>query len=279
MTQKSVITALLVSLSALALAPIAKADPYQGVVSVDTVEVYRNDHFGVAVRLSNNDINVAGLMVPLHFDGSDLAFDSVSFVGSFITSDVNGVVYSEPQNNYIQITYLPDIAHLPITPIPAPNGIIATVYFTVSGDADPAVVTIDSVNQDSPIWRKVHLSDESGVGTFMPAFIEGAVKIVVPTAVEDCLETSLPTSFGLAQNYPNPFNPSTVIEFSLPASSRAKLEVFNILGQKIETLVDRQMAAGTHRVEFNASRQPSGVYFYRLTHAEGSHTRKMVLVK
>jgi hypothetical protein len=104
------------------------------------------------------------------------------------------------------------------------------------------------------------------------------VKVLVPTGVDDD-PSGLPTAFALAQNYPNPFNPVTVIDFALPKSGQVKLEVFNVLGQLVETLVDKSMPAGNHSVDFNASSKPSGVYFYRLTHQFGSQTRKMVLLK
>jgi len=83
----------------------------------------------------------------------------------------------------------------------------------------------------------------------------------------------------LEQNYPNPFNPSTVIGFGLPTASQVNLQVFNILGQSVVTLVDRPMDAGWHEVEFDGGELPSGIYFYRLRHENGNLTRKMILVK
>jgi len=89
----------------------------------------------------------------------------------------------------------------------------------------------------------------------------------------------LPAEFHLAQNYPNPFNPMTTIEFSLPSAGKTKLEVFNILGQTVATLIDQRLAAGIHQVQFDAGNHPSGIYFYRLSHALGTQTRKMVMIK
>ena len=101
-----------------------------------------------------------------------------------------------------------------------------------------------------------------------------------PTAVDDdSKDNNLPSSFSLAQNYPNPFNPVTTIEYSIPQGSHVKLEVFNILGQSVVTLVDGHQSPGTYTVDFDAFNQPSGIYFYRLTHSEGAETRKMTLVK
>lgn len=94
----------------------------------------------------------------------------------------------------------------------------------------------------------------------------------------------LPTEYSLMQNTPNPFNPETMISFDLPKSSNVKLEVFNMLGQRVTTLVDGELTAGRHTVSFygessDGDELPSGVYLYRLRTGEYSSTRKMVLLK
>ena len=90
---------------------------------------------------------------------------------------------------------------------------------------------------------------------------------------------SLPTEFTLGQNYPNPFNPQTEITFSLPISAHITLEVFNVLGQRVVTLIDGQLSAGHHTATWNASTHSSGVYFYRLTTESFTESRKMLLLK
>lgn len=84
---------------------------------------------------------------------------------------------------------------------------------------------------------------------------------------------------SLLGNYPNPFNPTTDISFSLPAASHVKLEVYNIMGQKVATVIDRFMEAGTHTVKWDGSKAASGVYLYRLEAGEFTETRKMMLLK
>lgn len=98
------------------------------------------------------------------------------------------------------------------------------------------------------------------------------------------LAAELPRAFDLGQNYPNPFNPTTKIEFSLPTGTNVTLEVFNVLGEKVKTLVDGPMAAGSHSVEWNSTNArgetvASGVYFYRIAAGENVATRKMMLMK
>jgi hypothetical protein len=90
---------------------------------------------------------------------------------------------------------------------------------------------------------------------------------------------ALPKQIVLEQNYPNPFNPSTVIQFSLPYTQRVELTVYNLLGQKVESLINEQLSPGLHKIEFNGNRLSSGVYFYRLITDNFVQTRKMILVK
>ena len=94
------------------------------------------------------------------------------------------------------------------------------------------------------------------------------------------IEPSAPISFALLQNYPNPFNPSTLIAFQLPAADHVSLEVLNVLGEKVATLVDEIRTEGLHEVRFDASSFASGVYLYRLKTARGLvDIKKMILIR
>lgn len=103
------------------------------------------------------------------------------------------------------------------------------------------------------------------------------VDVVISTSNENDL--ALPTDFALYQNYPNPFNPSTQIRFDVPENGRVAIEVFNMLGQKVATLVNKDLSAGTHNVSFDASNYSSGIYLYKMTSGNTSITQKMLLVK
>jgi hypothetical protein len=89
----------------------------------------------------------------------------------------------------------------------------------------------------------------------------------------------LPTKFELSQNYPNPFNPSTTIQFSLPKATQLKINVYNTLGERVETIAQGNYEAGYHKVNFNASSLPSGAYIYRIESSEFVQVRKMILIK
>jgi len=88
-----------------------------------------------------------------------------------------------------------------------------------------------------------------------------------------------PHQFALSQNYPNPFNPTTNISFNIPFASDVTLEVFNMQGQRVATLVNGMTSAGSHTVTFNAENLSSGIYMYRLTAGSFVQTNKMMLVK
>lgn len=89
----------------------------------------------------------------------------------------------------------------------------------------------------------------------------------------------IPEAYTLSQNYPNPFNPSTSIEYNLPKASKVKLNVYNVLGQEVATLVNGTVTAGRHSVTFDASRLASGVYLYRIVADNYVSTMKMILLK
>lgn len=92
-------------------------------------------------------------------------------------------------------------------------------------------------------------------------------------------EEGLPTEFALEQNYPNPFNPTTNIRFSIPESGFVTLKVFNVLGQEVATLVNRELAQGAYNFDFDASRLTSGTYLYSITSGNFTQAKKMLLVK
>ena len=98
------------------------------------------------------------------------------------------------------------------------------------------------------------------------------------------LDNELPIQYSLAQNYPNPFNPTTVIRFSIPQNSFVNLGVYNILGQKVRTLLSKEMNAGNFEITWNGENDfneklSSGIYFYRIDAENFNQTKKMILLK
>ena len=107
-------------------------------------------------------------------------------------------------------------------------------------------------------------------------------KLTIPVKVEEFY--LIPFNFTLLQNYPNPFNPLTTIKYSIPRDEKretrnVKLDVFDLLGSEVTTLVNEKQKPGNYEVSWDGSKQPSGVYFYRLICGHYSGTKKMILLK
>jgi len=92
-------------------------------------------------------------------------------------------------------------------------------------------------------------------------------------------DDAIAKEYSLSRNYPNPFNPSTNVKFSIPKSDIVTLKVYNVLGQEVATLINRELAAGSYKVDFNASQLSSGVYFYTIKAGSFTATKKMMLLK
>ena len=129
---------------------------------------------------------------------------------------------------------------------------------------------VDNSYATGNVYRLKQL-DLDGTGHFSDA--------VDPHAVTGVAVKVLPTEYSLSQNYPNPFNPSTVIEFALPKDSHVTLELYNILGQKVMTLVDEVQPAGYHSVKFDGTNLASGMYLYRLSTGQQTFLKKLLLMK
>ena len=93
------------------------------------------------------------------------------------------------------------------------------------------------------------------------------------------LDSQIPNGFSLAQNYPNPFNPTTTITFELNKESSVKLNIYNIAGELVQTILSSDLAAGTYKVNFDASQLSSGTYIYSLITGDQRLTKKMTLIK
>ncbi|MBL7191593.1 T9SS type A sorting domain-containing protein, partial [bacterium] len=96
---------------------------------------------------------------------------------------------------------------------------------------------------------------------------------------DDAVSIETPSEYFLTQNYPNPFNPETTIEFGLKENSKVTLEVYNVMGQRVATLIDGYLDAGYQMVVWDASSQSSGVYFYKLHAGDFTSVKKCIIMK
>ena len=150
-------------------------------------------------------------------------------------------------------------------------------------------ISIDSVNEKLPTYADSLLIEVTMKPGNNNLFHVGSYFTVDDFSFDKVTQVAsekntVPLKFNLYQNYPNPFNPSTTIQYDLPAASIVKLDVFNILGQQVETLVNNYQNAGTHTISFNPQYLSSGVYIYRLTassknRSEITLTKKMIYEK
>ena len=175
------------------------------------------------------------------------------------------------------------IATSSITSIPV--GIVTSNFFEFEG----SYVIADTIRPGQGYWVKATQAGQIILASSPTASPGARIRIIptaeLPPAVPDEESNSAdrtsktPKEFALNQNYPNPLNPSTVISYSLPVQSYVALKVFNLLGQKVATLVDGVQEPGYKSVRWDASGVPSGMYYYRLQAEKFVDVKKLLLVK
>ncbi len=137
----------------------------------------------------------------------------------------------------------------------------------------------DWYNSSPNDWQLWFYASRVHLGVTLPA---GVIPLSTPNVMfkpESGNDALIPDEIVLYQNYPNPFNPNTEIKFSLPQADDVRLEIFNIMGQRVATLVDSRFEAGYHSVLWDAGDAASGVYLYRIKAGEFVDTKKMILLK
>jgi hypothetical protein len=104
------------------------------------------------------------------------------------------------------------------------------------------------------------------------------VKYSQPIGIKK-ISSNIPKEYNLSQNYPNPFNPTTKIKFQIVKSGLVQLQIFDVLGRKISSLVNELLKPGDYEIEWNGTNFPSGIYFYQLKTNKFTQTKKMILMK
>jgi hypothetical protein len=158
------------------------------------------------------------------------------------------------------------------------------VHPSTSYQADISMLagTMVKLRIASPIWQTDSLKLNETECFFMNG--TDSLRNVVGKSTQTIV-LEIPNEYNLAQNYPNPFNPVTTIQYSLKSPSSVTLEIFDVLGRKVSTLVHEQKPAGMYTVRWDASRASSGLYFYKINvvgesgRMEYQQTRKMLLLR
>jgi hypothetical protein len=200
-----------------------------------------------------------------------------------VDSNVAGVILEDAQDKHIGIT--PVMASkcntaifniLKYADIPQVAGLLYPRKIVLAG----SVKTGYSWTED--LYKKLGSEKNIVKGKI---FINDILSLIANPSTSvgyENFNSTTPTEYSIS-NYPNPFNPSTTISFNLPKSGDTKLEVYNILGEEILSLVDEQLAAGNYEYKFDVSsvnqRISSGVYFYKFKSNDFSKIRKMLLIK
>jgi uncharacterized delta-60 repeat protein len=145
-----------------------------------------------------------------------------------------------------------------------------TYDHNINLDDDGSYITLDAAN--NVIVTGYSLRTTSGypdIATIKYSQLVG----ITPVSSE------IPISYSLSQNYPNPFNPVTTINFSIPSGEHIKLTIYDILGNEVSVPVNESLAAGSYKIDYDASKLPSGVYFYKLSAGSFTDVKKMILAK
>jgi len=252
--------------------------------------------------------------IPLIYNGQEIGSPGYPYTSSYIFSRSMSI---QSRDNYGLFTYYQDLSHIR-TELPAlygnnfqelsvsPNAYVyayrrwkgdQNVFGLINmGDASVSATVqlpLDSLHLDSS--KIYYLSDlltdrhfpvtASGLSSYNISVDPYTTRLLILADSEVTLEVRssiaslLPNEFGLEQNYPNPFNSSTVIGFNLPHTDNAILQVYDVLGRHVETLVNGPEAAGQHAVVFNGDRLCSGVYFCVLQYGGLQQVRRMLLLK
>ena len=143
--------------------------------------------------------------------------------------------------------------------IKIPTGLISDLYSVGFVDSYNALISGSSGYNENNCLLKYSLSS--------------------PTSVFEDSRNVYSSGFYLRQNYPNPFNPSTTINFTVPVPGIVRLHVYDLLGREVAELINGELSAGNHSVQFNARNLPNGVYFYRMDYRNYSATKKLILLK
>jgi hypothetical protein len=261
----------------------------------------------------------AGLTFQLSYSTSSSMTGAVNFNGITTTSyelknltpgatyywqvrSFDGMVYSAPSETGSFVVFAGNAAVVPLAGSPIGGVLVGDIqpvlsWFTpVSGDVQSYIVEyskkpdmsdplslevksnsvrLEKLKSGSPYyWRVLSLNSRGERSAFSETETFSTSSV---TKVDK--EEALPLKFSLEQNFPNPFNPSTKIEFSIAKDGYYSLELYNILGQKVYSIMQGNMKAGNYKVDFNGRDLVTGIYLYRLTGNGISIVKKMMLVK
>jgi hypothetical protein len=227
------------------------------------------DTIDVIVKMANPSFAIEGISHRIVYDETLLEVDTIFCLDRGCNLEAFTALDSIP--GIISIMAVSWVSNL----IPMGSGPVINLVFVINNTAPPGEITI--IEFQNEIITDNCWADSAGSNLIIPILENGNITINPQTCIGD--NSKLPRKFELMQNYPNPFNSSTTIEYGLLEAEYLRIEIYDLLGRKVETMVNKKMQAGVHQVLWDASEQSSGVYFYRIETGDFTETRKMILVK
>ena len=285
-------------------------------ITIDTAGLTPGIHLGEIVVTDSSTINKTSL-VTVVLDYYETSSDSLFFGSTIVPQGQSGSVTIDclftSEVRELSVPIRVDTAFVAVDSMVSLLPLPATATADYSYDLDGNLrFAVTNANPDSTIaagshsLAEVFFTSTGAVGTtpfdtamsdtfsaflirgdglrLTPGVVSGVITIDYQTAVGGDDPGELPETYELDQNYPNPFNLTTTIEFALPEAGRVKLELFNILGQRVVLLVDRELPAGRHSAVWDGfsdrgAEAATGIYIYRLRAGDTDLFRKMLLLK
>lgn len=235
-----------------------------------------------------NDESISAFTVGLKWNPANIRYQSATLSPEWTTAPYSFTPNIDRSDTAIGLVGFGTISFDPENPIPASGAakLVYTIRFQTRTGAVASAITVDS-SFFPPAGPWIFAPEPPPVvgDGICPEYAHtdpGKVDIRLP--VQEFDGPVLPETYSIDQNNPNPFNPTTSINFALPTAAKTKIEVFNILGQKVRTLVDEYLTAGNKRVEWDGTDErgsavASGIYLYKMTANDFTETKKMLLMK
>jgi hypothetical protein len=234
-----------------------------------------------------NSAGMAGASIPLSFGSvdSDIQCTQISFQGSRVDYFTAKYPQIDNVNKRVLVGLVRDLGDQLDDVLPPGEGLLFTLYFSSERSrCQPQLEMVPWTLSAGKLY--FDLVDAQGNSICKEKVGEQAIAIPGEDerGTEPVLQESKATGFSLEKNFPNPFNPDTEIKFSLAEASQVSLNVYNILGQVVRTLVDEELPAGPHSVTWDGkngqgSDVASGVYFYRMKAGNFESTERMTLLR
>jgi len=160
----------------------------------------------------------------------------------------------------------------------APDG-TGIGYFSIVGDSERSQGLAQPCDTGGGPYDGLYVDWQGGESNTNSLYYVGQDTIMGTITDVIGVADDAPAAFAVAQNTPNPFNPTTTINFDIPEAGHVSVDVFNVAGQKVDTLVNSELSAGNHTVTFDGANLAAGVYFYTVKAGDFSKTMKMTLLK